>query len=88
MAIKSIQVQTTRAETTKEHGTTVTAVPLVANCESATHWSVYTRDENGQVTWVKDFPIKRKLPEETYYKALAEAARLSMQYQVPVEPIF
>lgn len=88
MPVKSIQVQTTRAETTKENGTTVTAVPLIDNCENATHWSLYTRDESGQATWVKDFAIRRKCPEDTYYKALAEAAKLSMTHQVPIEPIF
>lgn len=86
MAVKSIQVQTTRHETTKKDGTIVTAVSK--SDESATHWSVYIRREDGEAFWVNDFAISRKKPDRARYQALAEAAHLSMANQVPIEKMF
>lgn len=51
-----------------------------------THWSVYLRDEEGLVTHVEDYKISG-FGGPARAEALQHAAGLSIQHQVPIEPI-
>lgn len=83
--VVSIQVQTT-IQTPDE----------IQTCDAAnsraTHWSVYTRAQDGMATWVKDFPLSggsfRKNNTGTAKTgALVCAAELSIQHSAFIEHI-
>lgn len=80
MTVKSIQVQTTKLS-----GAGVEVVPIADS--RRTHWSLYLRNEKGEAEWVKDYPIIGDI-STTFTRALVEAAKLSMEHQVPIEPTF
>lgn len=56
------------------------------NAIDRTHWSVYLRDKEGLVTHVEDYKISG-FGGPARADALQHAAALSMEHQVPIEPI-
>ena len=77
--VASIQVAATRQS---DNGFEVVG----ENDVGRTHWSVYLRDEEGLVTHVEDYKISG-FGGPARADALQHAAALSMEHQVPVEPI-
>jgi len=49
-----------------------------------THISVYVRYSDGTVQWQSDFSVKH---HNAYTAAVIYAAKLSMRYGIPIEPI-
>lgn len=86
MAVKSIQVQTTRL--TGAGATTVSYLKKLNDNERPTNWSIYLRDEDGTVEWVEDLNYEHANPARSYAVAMVEAAKLSMHHQVPIERVF
>lgn len=77
--IKSIQVQTTKLSGA--------GVEVVSQADSRrTHWSLYLRDDKGEVQWVKDIIIGNS-SANAFTQAMVEAAKLSMEHQVPIEMV-
>ena len=77
--VASIQVAATRQS---DNGFEVVG----ENDLGRTHWSVYLRDEEGLVTHVEDYKISG-FGGPACADALQHAAGLSIQHQVPIEPI-
>lgn len=77
--VASIQVAATRQS---DNGFEVVG----ENDVGRTHWSVYLRDEEGLVTHVEDYKISG-LGGPARADAMQHAAGLSIQHQVPIEPI-
>lgn len=67
---------------TVEDGTDFAVVPCEPNTH--THWSLYLRLENGEVQHQADFARSKG---RAYDYACKRAVELSIEYQVPVEPI-
>lgn len=86
MAVKSIQVQTTRL--TGAGVTTVSYLKKLNDNERPTNWSIYLRDEDHSVEWVMDLNYEHANPSRSYAVAMVEAAKLSMHHQVPIERVF
>lgn len=65
-------------------------IHVCEECSSEkTHYSVYLRDSEGLVEHVEDFAAGEDLYSQALARVLAfnKAAHLSMQHQVPIEPI-
>lgn len=86
MAVKSIQVQTTRL--TGAGVQTVSFLNKLDVNERPTNWSIYLRDEDGTVEWVQDLSYEHTNPARGYATAMVEAAKLSMHHQVPIERVY
>ena len=77
----SIQVQTTILS-----GRGAEAVSIKNG--GATHWSLYLRRPDGSVEWLEDVTINKTNPSHAFNDAHIRAAKLSMQWQVPIEKVF
>lgn len=67
---------------TKEWGENFEVVARETN--AGTHWSLYLRLENGEAQHVIDYPRNKG---RAFDHACRKAVELSIEYQVPVEPI-
>lgn len=77
---------TIQVQSTKLTGAGAEVVPVAA-IGTATHWSLYVRDDLGEAEWVKDFAIRKDAPQVAKSEALIAAAELSMQHQAAIEAI-
>lgn len=61
-----------------------------ADCPDKTHWSVYTRNEDGTADFIEDFPLGHKsfvASSMAKDHAIALAAKLSMEHSAFIEKI-
>lgn len=80
------QVVSIQVQPTKQNGEGTQLVSK--DDELATHWSVYTRNSEGLVDWVSDFPITLSMGRGfAEGQATALACRLSMEHQAYIERI-
>ena len=78
---KSIQVQTVIC-----NGGGVELVPM--SDKRATDWALYGRKHDGSVVWLMDIPILECNPSKYYTLAMVQAAKYSMDHQIPIEKAF
>lgn len=67
---------------TIDDGDTFAVVPKAD--DRNTHWSIYLRHEDGEVTYVADFP---RNAGRAYSSACEKALELSIKHKAPIEPI-
>lgn len=79
---KAGRVVSIQLAATIDDGDTFAVVPKAD--DRNTHWSIYLRHEDGEVTYVADFP---RNAGRAYSSACEKALELSIKHKAPIEPI-